>query len=84
MKSRIAEQQQDLTNQFIYFASKVSGYFPDLDLRFNLQNGSNLIRYTAPKVSKKVFELALGAESVEELVHSATFALKEATRRFDA
>ena len=73
-----------ITKQFIYFASKVSGYFPDLDLRFNLKGGTNTLRYTIPGVSEEVFELTLGREGVENLVHEAAFAIKELTQRFDA
>ena len=76
--------RENLTKQFIYFASKVSSFFPDLDLRFNLQGNSNKIRYSIPDISSEVFELTLGVNKVEELVHEAAFAIKEATGRFDA
>lgn len=73
-----------ITKQFIYFASKVSAFFPDLDVRFNLQGGSNTLRYTIPAVTDEVFELTLGRERIESLIHEAAFAIKELTQRFDA
>ncbi|MFN8392225.1 MAG: hypothetical protein U0136_18175 [Bdellovibrionota bacterium] len=73
-----------ITKEFIYFASTLSSSFPDLDLRFNLQNGTNRLRYTIPAVSSKVFELQLGQDEIDSLVHEATFEIKEITRRFDA
>jgi len=77
-------QRQHLTKQFVYFASRVSAFFPDLDLRFNLQGNSTKIRYSIPDVSKEVFELSLGGGKIEELIHEATFAIKEAAGRYDA
>lgn len=76
--------QQNVTDQFVYFASKLSTYFPDLDLRFNLQGGTNRLRYSIPSISKRVYELQLGHEHIENLVHEATFKIKEIAQRFDA
>jgi hypothetical protein len=74
----------NITKQFVYFASRLSCSFPDLDLRFNLQGGTNRLRYTIPAVSSRVFELTLGKQNIETLVHEATFEIKEITQRFDA
>lgn len=77
-------QREQLTKQFIYFASRVSSFFPELDLRFNLQGNSTKIRYSIPDISSEVFELSLAGAKIDELIHEAAFSIKEATGRYDA
>ncbi len=79
-----AAPRDKLTRQFIDFASRVSSYFPELDLRFNLQGGTSRLRYSAPAISDRVFELELGQERIETLIHEAAFSIKELTQRYDA
>ncbi len=84
MKTPVKQTDQ-LTRQFIHFASRLSAYFPELDLRFNLQDGTNTLRYRIPDLSKDVFELDLDpALSIEQLLHEAAFTIKEIAQRFDA
>lgn len=74
-----------LTRQFVHFANCLSAYFPDLDLRFNLQDDSKTLRYQIPELTADVFELDLDpAQSIEELIHEAAFTIKELAQRFDA
>ena len=76
-------QRQHLTKQFVHFASQVSSFFPELDLRFNLQGNSSTVRYSIPDICQDVFEVTLSGSLVEH-IHEAAFAIKEATGRFDA
>jgi hypothetical protein len=76
--------REKLTGQFIDFATKLSGYFPELDLRFNLQNGSKTVRFTLPGHTNRVFEAELGQNELDSLVYEAAFAVKEMVRKFDA
>ncbi len=71
-------------DQFVFLATELSNLFPELDLRFNLQSGTNQLRYRAVAVSKEVFELPLGKRSAQELLHQAIFTIKERARLFDA
>lgn len=73
-----------ITDQFVAVASALNNHFPQLDLRFNLLSGSNVLRYQVASVSRKIFELELGTKSTKQLVHEAIFNLKEVARLFDA
>ena len=74
-----------VTRQFVHFASSLTAYFPELDLRFNLRGDSKTLRYRVPELTADVFELDLDPSlSIEELIHEAAFTIKELAQRFDA
>ncbi|MCB0361001.1 MAG: hypothetical protein KDD44_15235 [Bdellovibrionales bacterium] len=74
----------EIRRQFISIASELSIQFPDLDLRFNLQSGSNRLRYVAAAVSTEVHEMTLGEIETRELIYEAIFTLKELAQMYDA
>ena len=76
--------QPEIRQQFISIASELSNIFPDLDLRFNLQGGSNRLRYVAAAISSEVHELELGDLETQELIFEAIFTLKEVAQLYDA
>ena len=70
-------------DQFIEVARQLSGQFPELDLRFNLEDGSPILRFMMPEFTAEVFELELGALETSHLVCEAMFTIKEIARLFD-
>jgi hypothetical protein len=75
--------RSELREEFIYIANELTGRFPDLDLRFNLRNGSKRCRLVMPTVTSHVVELSLGRGNPEALLHEAIFAVKELAQLFD-
>ena len=84
MRSTQTPRNDFVTEQFINLATEISNLFPDLDLRFNLQQGTKRLRFTLPTVTKDVFELELNPENITPTVYEAAFTIKEITQRFDA
>jgi len=70
--------------QFVFIANELSSRFPDLDLRFNLQNGTNTLRFMAAAISRDVVELDLGDHETTDLLNAAILQIKEIAQIFDA
>lgn len=74
-----------IESQFVRLASRISEQFPQLDLRFNLQSGTKVLRcLIAENSPSSIIEVALGSAPTEELLYEAIFAIKVATHSFDA
>jgi len=73
-----------IKGQFVYIANELSTRFPDLDLRFNLQNGTNTLRFMAAAISRDVVELDLGDHETIDLLNAAILQIKEIAQIFDA
>jgi len=74
----------DLQKTFVSVAHQLGVLFPDLDLRFSLQSGSETLRFMAADISREVHEVSLVGKSTNEILHQAIFAIKEICGRFDA
>jgi len=70
--------------QFVFLANELSHRFPDLDLRFNLRNGSSTLRFMAAAISRDVIELDLGDYETVDLLNAAILQIKEMAQIFDA
>jgi len=70
--------------QFVFIANELASRFPDLDLRFNLQNGTNTLRFMAAAISRDVVELDLGDHETTDLLNAAILQIKEIAQIFDA
>lgn len=70
--------------QFRSISSELNKQFPDLDLRFTMQQDSRSMRFRAAAVSESILELDLGDSPTENLLHQAIFAIKELASLFDA
>lgn len=82
---RKSAPRDETTNRFVYFASVLSGSFPSLDLRFNLESDSHTLRYYAAGTSPEVFQVDLNyVNDLETLVHEAIFNVKEIAQLFDS
>lgn len=79
-----ATQVNAIKGQFVYLATELSNRFPDLDLRFNLQNDTATLRFVAAAVSTDVIELDLGEHETTDLLNAAILQIKEMARIFDA
>lgn len=77
-------KQQERTTKFKRVARELSNSFPALDLRFNLQEGSNTVRVLAPDLSSRALRMSLDKESERDLVVRATFELKRLAKQYDA
>ena len=75
--------QEVVKQQFHVLANELSVRFPELDLRFNLQSGTNRLRLKAASVSHEVIELPLGEYETDELLYAAMFRIKEIARLYD-
>jgi hypothetical protein len=75
---------QNLTDQFVSVATQVSTSFPEIDLRFSHEEGSDNFQMVAPSISEDVFEFPLGVCSTKELIHETIFAIKEIAQLYDA
>lgn len=69
-------------DQFVDVARQLSLAFPDLDLAFNLQEGSQKMRCFVG--TEEPIELSLDGAETRELVFEAIFAIKSLVRRFDS
>ena len=70
-------------SHFIFVASELIKQFPDLDLRFNFQNGTHCMRLMIASISRDIIELSMESENPEAALHDAMFAVKERARLFD-
>lgn len=70
--------------QFVFLAQELSNRFPDLDLRFNLQNDSSTLRFIIAAISRDVVELDLGEYETSDLLNAAILQIKEMAQIFDA
>ena len=78
-------QGEELRDRFVYLASELSSRFPQLDLRFNWQAGSEVLRLVLPNSSKRrVIELDIAAYERDELLYGAIFRIKELAKLYDA
>ena len=77
-------EESEIRERFVHVANELNTRFPDLDLRFNLQSESSLLRFMAAAVSPDVVELDLAEASIEDLVYAAVFQVKEIAQIFDA
>ena len=77
-------EESEIRERFVHVANELNFRFPDLDLRFNLQSDSSLLRFMAAAVSADVVELDLAEATVEELVYAAVFQVKEIAQIYDA
>lgn len=73
-----------IEEHFVYVASALNDYFPDLDLRFNMRSGTTHIRCIIPEHSAEALELDLGAMNPQELLNEAILSIKVIARLFDA
>jgi hypothetical protein len=69
--------------EFISVASELMSRFPELDLRFNFQNGSNRLRFMVASVSRDIIELDLDTHDADDVLHAAIFEIKERAQIFD-
>ena len=76
--------EQEIKERFLSIANELNTRFPDLDLRFNLQSESTLLRFMAAAVSPDVVELDLSDATVEDLIYAAIFQVKEIAQLYDA
>jgi hypothetical protein len=75
---------ENIRERFVGIANELSYRFPDLDLRFNLESGSPILRMIAPSSSERVMSLNLSRGSYTQLLYSAIFQIKELIQHFDA
>jgi hypothetical protein len=73
-----------LADKFHCFALYLCNSFPELDLRFNYQEGTTYLRYLAPDVSSHIFEVEIVERSMDEIVLEAILNIKEIAKLFDA
>ena len=73
-----------LEEEFHFIVRELTNVFPELDLRFNLQAGSNRIRYQIADVSHDTYEAQIGAQSAQNILNEAILNIKAIARRFDA
>jgi len=84
MPSSVQAGVSRVRGQFVFLATELANRFPELDLRFNLQNESSTLRFVAAAVSKDVVELDLGEHETGDLLNAAILQIKEMARIFDA
>lgn len=77
-------QPQSIDLQFCIVARELCNRFPNLELWFNLEEGTSTMRYGAETISPEVLELKLGLDSAEVLCTQAIFSLKVLARMFDS
>jgi hypothetical protein len=82
MKKHSAKTAQQ--QQFVNIASRVSYFFPELDLRFNFTPESKTIRYIAPELSEEPFHASLLTTNAETIINEAILNIKELAQMFDA
>ena len=80
----IHKSKRELEKQFVFIANELNNRFPDLDLRFNFVRQSSQVRFFAASISRRVHELQLGNNNPRDLIHQATFTLKEVAQIYDA
>ncbi len=76
-------ENTNIKKTFVYLAGELSSRFPELDLRFNLQTGTDRFRVIAAAVSNTVIELPIAKHECQDLLHAAIFELKELAQLFD-
>ncbi len=70
--------------RFKFIANELNNYFPDLDLRFALKQGSDTIRFMVGAVSRDIHEAELLERKADEILHDTILTIKELAGRFDA
>jgi hypothetical protein len=78
------KEAQSIRTEFMEIAIQLENIFPELDLRFNLQQNSKQIRYKVAAVSSDIFVLDLDKASKDEVLHEAIFTIKHVAQIFDA
>ena len=78
------ENIHEVKERFLFVANELHMQFPDLDLRFNLREGSSQLRFMVGAVSPDIVEIDLDESSVEEIIYAAIFQVKELAQIFDA
>ncbi len=78
------EHSHEVKERFLFVANELHSQFPNLDLRFNLREGSSQLRFMIGAVSPDVVEIDLDEASVEEIIYAAIFQVKELAQIFDA
>lgn len=82
-RSQVSHRSDPVTSRFVTLATQISNFFPELDLRFNLQHGSTTLRYMIAGLSDDVYELEFDTNDIHPTVHEAVFAIKQLIGRFD-
>lgn len=78
-----SHKSDPVTSKFVTLATQISGFFPELDLRFNLQHGSSRLRYMIAGLSDEVYELEFDTIDIGPTLHEAVFTIKQLLGRFD-
>ena len=78
-----ALEKSNVENNFVAIASKVSITFPDLDLRFVLEQGKSKARYIIATVSSDAYEVDLSSRNTQEIINDTILHIKQIARLFD-
>ena len=84
MREENQTENEEISQQFVFLASRLSTEFPELDLRFTLRSGSSKMRFTIADLDSEYFDLDLDIGRSFEALYEAIFAIKQITRTFDA
>lgn len=76
------DQEKEAKQQFRNIANELCAQFPDLDLRFSYQEGTQTIRFMAAAVSADIHETILESDPINAL-HETIFAVKALAGLFD-
>jgi len=78
------DEEINLREKFDSVIRELDIRFPELDLRFNFQSGSNSMRFYIADIDSDVMELDLRSVSAQAILNEATFCVKQTVRKFDA
>ena len=76
-QNRYKSQLQQIIDQLV-------DIFPDLDLRFNVIEGSPLLRCIAAEFPHDPFEILIGKRNTNFLIQEATLRIRKIAGRLDA
>jgi hypothetical protein len=81
---RLSTKELNPEERFVLLAMELQRTFPELDLRFNLLDGSTTARCLIPELSEEALELSLNGRELSKTLHEAIFSIKQLAHLFDA
>ena len=80
----LQDSEKIIHNRFVRVAVELSNALPQLDLRFNLEDGTTCLRCKAAGLEPEIYEFDLKTTEAATLVNEAVLTLKVAAGLFDA